>query len=47
VVDISADTGFVTTLDVATNFMAAGVYAGNATNFKSDQSIQNTYQGVI
>ncbi len=47
VVDISADTGFITTLDVATNFMAAGVYAGNATNFKSDQSIQNAYQGVI
>jgi hypothetical protein len=47
VVDISADTGFIATLDVATNFMQAGVYAGNATSFKSDPAIKNNYPGVI
>jgi len=46
VVDISADGGFVCTLDVATNFRDAGVpLAGDATNFYSDPKI--THPGIV
>ena len=47
VVDLSADGGFVSTLDVATNSQDAGAYGGDSGGFYRDDKIETKYPGVV